>query len=796
MSKSKEEILESLKKELRDELAKPNSDNTRILELSNKIAELDETNVRFSVDAGIINRLGKELMGKVETAVSELVKNAYDADATKVILTFEDCDKIGGKLTIADNGVGMTREQLIKGFMRISSSAKIETPYSTKFNRKRAGQKGIGRFATQRLGEQLKIVTQTAESTNALKVTIDWNDFESKNNLLLIQNQIETTDKLSKRNEGTNLIIDNLRDAWSDAMIRRVYRYISDILQPFPLSKAFEENKQDPGFEVICRKKVNNEYIIIADTQTSFYEYAVAEIEGKVNEDGFGEWSIKSNKFEELNQPLTFKISKKDKNSSFVDNDDKISPFIELKNITFKAYYFIFLPEFIPSLQLNNIQEVTKEKGGIRIYRNGFRVLPYGEVQYDWLGLDESVRRRIVLPVHGNNNFIGFVEIKDNLLNPLFLELSNREGFWENTAYKELTDFVYRVLIEGVIKIASLRGKKQTAGQKGYEKQPNLLPKTIKKTAQDAKRDIESFEDNIRQNSSSSSSSSNNDNQTQEKETSELLDSLKEKFTIIENKAEESEESLSKLLDENSMLRVLAGLGLVIGEFAHEIKHYIKPFQIDTEFLTNTAKEYPLIVERAERLNRNAKAFSTYTAYFDRAISSNALRELQPLSLRVAVKDFVEIIKPDLARQNIQLHDPIFRGYGFTTTPMHESEIISILFNFYSNSKKAIIKTGKSGEILIEVGRDNDKIYLEFSDNGIGIPPNDDDTIFEAFFTTSNVVGHSATYQEELTGTGLGLKIVRDIITSYNGDIYVKRPATTNFKTTIRIELPENKKDE
>lgn len=787
--------LSFLKEQLTQELAKANSDNIRILELSNKIAELDETKVRFSVDAGIINRLGKELMGKVETAVSELVKNSYDADATKVFLTFENCDVIGGKLTIADNGLGMTREQLISGFMRISSSEKITSPHSFKFNRKRAGQKGIGRFATQRLGERLKIITKTEKSTNsALQVTINWNDFESKSNLLLIQNQIETTDKLSKRREGTDLVIDNLRDVWSDPMIRRVYRYISEILQPFPLSKTLEENKQDPGFEVICRKKVNNEYIIIADTQTSFYEYAVAEIEGKVDGNGFGEWFIQSNKFEELKVKVKSNISKEDKFAPFGIDRDEFIPFKELKNIHFKIYYFIFTHDLIPSLQLNNIQEVTKEKGGVRVYRNGFRVLPYGENQNDWLGLDESVRRRVVLPSHGNNSFIGFVEIEDDKDNSLFLELSNREGFWENTAYKELVDFVYRVLIEGVIKIASLRGRKQTAGQKDYEKQPNLIPKTIKKTAQDAKKDIELLENTIKQNNNKSNSQ--NKDEDNSSNTSGFFNSLKNKLNIIESKADESEENLNKLLDENSMLRVLAGLGLVIGEFAHEIKHYVKPFQIDTEFLINIATEYPQVIERAERLNRNAKAFSTYTAYFDRAISSNALRELQPISLRVVVNDFIEIIKPDLSRQNIILHEPIFKGYGLSTIPMHESEIISILFNFYSNSKKAIIKTGKSGEILIEIGRDNNKIYLEFSDNGIGIPLEDDENIFEAFFTTSTVVGHSATYQEELTGTGLGLKIVRDIITSYNGDIYLKRPATTNFKTTIRVELPENKKDE
>src|SRR5574344_215164 len=127
-------ILE-LKKKLSEEIQKESSDNNLILSLSNEIAKLDENQVRFSVDAGLINRLGKELVGKHETAVSELVKNAFDADATEVKLVFENAGKKGGTVTIEDNGTGMTKDQLINGFMRLSSSDKIHNPISEKYKR-------------------------------------------------------------------------------------------------------------------------------------------------------------------------------------------------------------------------------------------------------------------------------------------------------------------------------------------------------------------------------------------------------------------------------------------------------------------------------------------------------------------------------------------------------------------------------------------------------------------------------------------------------------------------------------
>lgn len=89
MTENQPKILK-LKEQLSKELSKENSDSNKILSLSNQIAGLDDSLVRFSVDAGIINRLGKELVGRHETAVSELVKNAYDADATEVTLVFEN----------------------------------------------------------------------------------------------------------------------------------------------------------------------------------------------------------------------------------------------------------------------------------------------------------------------------------------------------------------------------------------------------------------------------------------------------------------------------------------------------------------------------------------------------------------------------------------------------------------------------------------------------------------------------------------------------------------------------------
>lgn len=130
---------------------------------------MDKKNIRFTVDAGLITRLGKELVGKGETAISELIKNAYDADATYVNLVFKNSFHPGGTLIIEDDGCGMNYEELVNGFMRISSSDKIHNPITSKYKRKKAGRKGIGRFATQRLGQTLTIITQKKNQIRQFK---------------------------------------------------------------------------------------------------------------------------------------------------------------------------------------------------------------------------------------------------------------------------------------------------------------------------------------------------------------------------------------------------------------------------------------------------------------------------------------------------------------------------------------------------------------------------------------------------------------------------------------------------
>lgn len=753
--------LQDLKEKLNKELQKEHSNNDLIIELSHKIAQMDNDKVRFSVDAGVINRLGKELVGRHETAVAELVKNAYDADATEVEINFDDCEEPGGIITILDNGVGMSKDDLIKGFMTISSSDKIHNPKSPRFERTRAGQKGIGRFATQRLGEKLTIITQQKSKDEALVIEIDWQRFSMDTNLLTISNEVKKRPKIKE--EGTDLVISNVRDRWTEHQIKRSYKYITDLLQPFPLSSKFEESKNDPGFKVTFYK----DQIAIIDETTTFFQHALAEIEAYVDENGHGYYSFNSTKLKI--QEEVYLIGK----------DDRETPYSDLKNIHLKAYYFIWNVGLIPKNIEKSLRDNARQNGGIRLYRNGFRVLPYGENDDDWLGLDASVRRRSFIAPHSNMHFFGFVEIIDKE-GEIFQEQSSREGLLSNNALSELKDFGYKVLTDVAIKISSIRDRKGTAGQKNWER------KKSKEILNEVKGEVDQI---ISKEKKVFDQVKIDEKGNIDVALKTVKDKLVEFESTFEEENEENEKKTQELLREIQLLRILAGLGLTIGEFVHEINHYEPAFQYDANHIISKLEEKEDI-EVGQRLLKNLQSFTVYTSFFKEAISENVNRELKPIEIREPVKNFLNTINPDVIRSGIIMDDPIFNGYNLYTCPMHYSEWASILFNLYTNSKKAIKRKGVNGHIKIEAGKAQDKVYLEFSDNGVGIPENKEEEIFNAFYTTSAPSGQGASEIEELTGTGLGLKILKDIIEGYGGEIFVTSPKP-NFSTTLRIELPK-----
>ncbi|MEX1014405.1 MAG: sensor histidine kinase [Candidatus Paceibacterota bacterium] len=722
-----------------------------------------ENTVSFSVDAALIDRLGRELVQKKETAVAELVKNAYDADATEVNLLFEDTDSPGGTLKIKDDGHGMEFDRFKSAFMRISSTDKIKNPISPKFKRQKAGRKGIGRFSAQTLGSKLTLQTKTKENLQALRVTIDWDEYAGEKDLNSISHEYNYVDVSDE--EGTFMIIENLREKWTDAQIVRVYKYISDLIQPLPLTKQKTEN-EDPGFKANFYKVRKGKPEAVIDEESFIFDYAVAKIAAEIDSNGYAKWSIESNRVDVSEKNI--KIDP--------EGNEKKKPFESLRNITLEAYYFIYSSEFIPKRQSSTIRNLANDKGGIQLYRNSFRVRPYGESNDDWIKLDWSVRKRVILPPHGNINFFGFVQIFDPDAK-VFEETSSREGLIENEAFNSLRQFIYKVLSKAVLRIAEARNKKGKTSQKDWEQ------KTSKEKLDEASEKLEKLAENIEM-STSEDGKGSEESKKQADEARRLASEIK--LTI---------EQLDDELGEQEMLRVLASLGLIIGEFTHEIKHFLDGLKYQSQEIIDLAKDIPALKDISVKFLKDFKGLESYASYFDSNVSEQVNRDRKPIEIQDVVNEFQKTIKRDLNRFGIELA-PIERvGKGLFTRPMHASEWASIIYNLYSNSKKAIKRANVKGKLHIKVGKDNSEVYLQFSDNGDGISDINKERIFDAFFTTSSPSGPDAKNNEDLLGSGLGLKIIKDIINSYNGSIELKKPPK-GYSTCFKVSVPKATKEE
>lgn len=751
---------EQIRLQLQQLLESHSKNYSQILLLSNKLAEFDKEHVRFSIDGGLIDRLGNELVARQETAVSELVKNCYDADATHVTLTFRNTDKIGGELLIEDNGTGMTEQQLRDGFMRISSSEKIKNPVSAIYHRKRAGKKGIGRFSVQRLGRKLIIQTFTASANTGFELCIDWNSYAENKELGFVSNTIKSIPKCDF--VGTRLLIKDLRDRWPEASISRIYQYVSDVIQPHDIFRTKKENNSvDTGMEVLFYLNNKNIHKEIHDLKLSYNQMALATIEGGVDSEQHGYYHVYSDK---LKLDFTDNVG--------YDTEDKYSEFRNIKNLKFKAYYFIYQKNLIPHGQMTSIKKYALNNSGIKLYRNGFRVLPYGERGDDWLSLDLSTRRRSILPTHTNQNFFGFVEISDDSGN--FEETSSREGLLNNDAFVELQNFIYRALVNAVVKIAEVRNVKIVSGQKkenGTWEDINVRIKNIFFTLSELDKELATADNTV---------------EARRKRQKAIVNLKKEVDEIdkLQKKAQK------KQIKDTAMLRVLGSVGLTVGQFIHEVKNHFININKEVALLNNVSGIQE-VHQHTAILSSNFRDLNTYVSYFDKVISDNVVRDLRPLDLRSEIGRFVNSIEEDLKRVGIELVEPIIHGYFLYTVPMHPSELSSVLFNFYTNSRKAIKRANSSGKIMIECGTSGDIVYLEFSDNGDGVPKEIEDRIFDEFFTTTSARSlDSIDSTNEVTGTGLGLSIVRDIVKSYRGTVRIVSPKI-DYSTCIRVEFPK-----
>lgn len=194
----------------------------------------------FRISSGLKNLIGRDLISDRYIAVFELVKNSYDAGASKATISFKQSDDGTKRIIISDNGCGMTYADIINKWLFVAYSEKKpqhrqQSSFRDKIKREVAGAKGVGRFSCDRLGALLTLVTKTEQDKYANRVKVNWNTFEldDTKEFVNIPVHYSTTETLpSGFKSGTTLIIEQLREEWDRDALLRLKRSLMKLISP------------------------------------------------------------------------------------------------------------------------------------------------------------------------------------------------------------------------------------------------------------------------------------------------------------------------------------------------------------------------------------------------------------------------------------------------------------------------------------------------------------------------------------------------------------------------------------
>lgn len=410
----------------------------------------DEKEVYFNIDSRLLLQLGENLVTNRAVALAELVKNSYDADATNVWISLENIKTPGGTIIVEDNGSGMTLSNFKKTWMRIATVDKEQNPISQKYERQKAGEKGIGRFACRRLSKRLKIKSiATTEDGQKEELTafFDWTAFTPGSDVDKVPVKFSTTPVDYKMPTGTILILEDTKDFWGRWDIRRLRTELTDLISLTTYKPGYESEEvpieYDPGFNMdfYCPEFPEKEDKL----DETFFKNAWAKLTGTIDENGSTSYDI---------QVINRIINRFDKNFK------RTEIFKHLKNTKFEVYIFSYRPDLFTGKEwpLKKARDMGHERGGIKVYADKFRVFGYGVKNDDWLrldydrarslvGLDEEVSgyieedKRPGLRLFRNHHLFGHVVFPKKDCPSLEITV-NRERLIDNDASEELRRFV------------------------------------------------------------------------------------------------------------------------------------------------------------------------------------------------------------------------------------------------------------------------------------------------------------------------------------------------------------------
>ena len=724
---------------------------------------------RFSVDARTILTLGRDSIKDHTTALLELVKNSYDADAEKVLVDIF-CLSPEKYIRVADNGCGMTEEEVDAYWLRIGYSEKRINKI-TSLRRRKTGEKGIGRISADRIGAILELRTK-AKHNKAFGLEIDWDEFNIEGkDLSSIPIRVLDKPKISVPksnsgdiNSGTELIIRNLRQRWTKTDIENLYNELSILTPPF---------KEVKDFEIFIKTDVADG--VGGKVKSPFYQTADAELNAEF--DGKHITYLMKDRYSSKSEVIKETIDWRQLvQKSGVDNEEQS----ELPRFGPVKLILLFYPREARSLEgtefrLADIREFLDKNAGIKIYRDNIRVKPYGnpqEPEGDWLGLAERKTREpagISRPTWrvAANQIVGAVFVsRDNNAN--LVDSSSREGLIQGEAFSELRSFV----------LGCLRLLETYRHQRFVEKEsvierkvsPTEEVRSLEKELTLLKKDLSSVKVQIPR--------------TSQKPIIRTLDQV----SAVSEKIRETQKTLGELVSQSRVLRGLATIGIASAVFGHEtqssISEFISATYAASSLLKTKTPKVDLAIDELNKAEKYANQVSAWGAFALARIHRDKRRRRR-VDIKKLIEETVKEIEPVFKAANIfidiaSLKDAAGRTFGMDV----ESLLLNLMTNAYTAcqqvNRERIIAVALQGKTVNKI----DGFELSVADTGPGIDPKFKEMIWQPLFTTK------VDREGKEIGTGLGLTIVQSIVEELGGTKKVdSHPKLKGARFTVWIPL-------
>lgn len=708
---------------------------------------IDSGSFVFKPRARLIKTIGEELISNDNVAITELVKNSYDAGSPIVEITFqgEVQEKAGDEkkknikekyivsegasIVIYDEGVGMDFETIQKAWMEPATNYKKKEENKNNSKRRFTGEKGIGRFASAKLSSHLELVTKQ-ENKDEIVVKFNWNDFSNEESYLddvKIDWTIRPAQEIKKC--GTILKLKELNEDWDESKISELRVALSRLLNPIVPTDDFLISISLPnGFEKSLSGLIERPETL---NRPNYY------IKGNVTEDGFPKGIVFYSKMKGQEEVLSLPENLFTTNKTYTvgpfdfvfkiwnrDSDDLLSLASETNSI------------------VKNVKKDLDDLCGISIYRDNIRVLPYGNHNNDWVRLD---MRRVNNPTLrlSNNQIVGYISIGLDT-NPYLKDQSNREGIVESEAFEELKDCIKIILNE--------------VEQRRYNERPREnQTKETKKASLFDKLSLASLSAEIKESKPDST----------------------EIINLINQKDAEIKETVSKIQEVISRYRRLSTLGSLVDPVIHDGNNYLHKIDLKSTIIYDETQNANCNIEKiAKKANEIQNVRRSFAQLFKRIEPFGGRKRGRPQMIVVedVIKNQFMLNSEELSRNSISY--TISNSQHKVT--IDESELAVILMNLIQNSIYWLSTIDVERRIHADVMDEQDGLAIIISDNGPGVKEGTEDNIFAPYYSTKP------------DGIGLGLAIAGEIMTEYDGELSLVKNSIlggASFKLLFRKRI-------